>query len=51
MQLKRFFKSHPVDLSDHTTDNLACFEGLALGADLLERHFEYKRKGLISLAQ
>jgi len=46
-ELKKTFKSCPVGLSDHTTDNLACFSGLALGADLLERHFtdNIRRKG------
>ena len=29
----------PVGLSDHTTDNLACFGAVALGASILERHF------------
>ena len=28
-----------VGLSDHTTSNLACFSAVALGANLLERHF------------
>ena len=28
-----------VGLSDHTTDNLACFGAVALGASILERHF------------
>ena len=26
-------------LSDHTTDNLACFAAIALGASIVERHF------------
>jgi len=46
-ELKKHFKDCPVGLSDHTKDNLACFSSLALGADLLERHFtdNIRRKG------
>ena len=29
----------PIGLSDHTTNNLACFGAVALGASILERHF------------
>ncbi len=47
LELKNYFKNIPVGLSDHTTDNLACYSGIALGADLLERHFtdDIRRKG------
>ena len=38
LTLKKEFNVE-VGLSDHTTDNLACYSGIALGADLLERHF------------
>jgi N-acetylneuraminate synthase len=33
------FPDAVVGLSDHTTSNLACLGAVALGADLLERHF------------
>jgi len=33
------FPDAVVGLSDHTTDNLACFGAVALGASILERHF------------
>lgn len=33
------FPNVPFGLSDHTTDNLACFGAVALGASVLERHF------------
>ena len=29
----------PVGLSDHTLDSLACISALALGAQIIERHF------------
>ena len=28
-----------IGLSDHTTNNLACFEAIAMGAIVVERHF------------
>ena len=33
------FPDAVIGLSDHTTSNLACFAGVALGASILERHF------------
>lgn len=33
------FPDIEVGLSDHTTSNLACFAAVALGANILERHF------------
>ena len=33
------FPDAVIGLSDHTTDNLACFGAVALGASILERHF------------
>lgn len=38
-ELMAAFPELPVGLSDHTTNNLACFAAVALGASLLERHF------------
>lgn len=38
-ELAESFEDAVVGLSDHTTDNLACFGAVALGASLLERHF------------
>ena len=37
--LKTEFPDAVIGLSDHTTDNLACFGAVALGASILERHF------------
>ena len=37
--LQSEFPDAVVGLSDHTTDNLACFGAVALGASILERHF------------
>ena len=37
--LQTEFPDAVVGLSDHTTDNLACFGAVALGASILERHF------------
>ena len=37
--LKKAFPDAIVGLSDHTTDNFACFGAVALGASILERHF------------
>jgi len=39
VELARAFPYAVVGLSDHTTDNLACFGAVALGACVLERHF------------
>jgi sialic acid synthase SpsE len=39
VQLAEAFPRAVVGLSDHTTDNLACFGAVALGASILERHF------------
>ena len=38
-ELKDKFPNAIIGLSDHTTDNLACFGAVALGASILERHF------------
>jgi len=38
-QLMNTFQGIPVGLSDHTTSNLASFAAVALGANLIERHF------------
>jgi sialic acid synthase SpsE len=38
-ELKVKFPNAIIGLSDHTTDNLACFGAVALGASILERHF------------
>ena len=38
-ELKGKFPNAIIGLSDHTTDNLACFGAVALGASILERHF------------
>jgi sialic acid synthase SpsE len=39
VQLAQAFPNALVGLSDHTTNNLACFGAVALGACVLERHF------------
>jgi sialic acid synthase SpsE len=39
VEMARAFPDAIFGLSDHTTDNLACFGAVALGASLLERHF------------
>jgi len=39
VELAKAFPRAVVGLSDHTTDNLACFGAVALGASILERHF------------
>jgi len=39
VQLAQEFPQALVGLSDHTTNNLACFGAVALGACVLERHF------------
>jgi N-acetylneuraminate synthase len=38
-ELQIAFPNVNVGLSDHTTSNLACFAAVALGANILERHF------------
>ena len=38
-QMQEAFPRAVIGLSDHTTSNLACFAAVALGADILERHF------------
>jgi sialic acid synthase SpsE len=38
-ELAQAFPRAIFGLSDHTTDNLACFGAVALGASVLERHF------------
>jgi len=47
VELAEAFPGAVVGLSDHTTDNLACFGAVALGASVLERHFtdSMDRKG------
>ena len=44
LDLMKEFKDVPIGLSDHTTDNLACIAALALGAQLVERHFTDKKE-------
>jgi len=39
VELSKAFPNAVVGLSDHTTNNLACFGAVALGASILERHF------------
>lgn len=39
VELANAFPCAVIGLSDHTTDNLACFGAVALGASILERHF------------
>lgn len=39
VELAKAFPRAIVGLSDHTTNNLACFGSIALGACVLERHF------------
>lgn len=38
-ELAAAFPDTVYGLSDHTTDNLACFAAIALGASIVERHF------------
>jgi len=38
-ELAQTFPDHVFGLSDHTTDNLASFAAIALGASIVERHF------------
>ena len=39
VELAETFRHSIIGLSDHTTNNLACFGAVALGASILERHF------------
>lgn len=39
VELAEAFPRAVIGLSDHTTNNLACFGAVALGASILERHF------------
>lgn len=41
-ELMREFNDIPVGLSDHTLNNNACIAAMAMGADLVERHFTDK---------
>jgi len=47
VELAENFPNTIIGLSDHTTNNLACFGAVALGASILERHFtdSMKREG------
>jgi N-acetylneuraminate synthase len=47
VELAKTFPRAIVGLSDHTTNNLACFGAIALGASIVERHFtdSMNRKG------
>lgn len=38
-ELQKEFPNAVIGLSDHTTNNYACFAAVALGASILERHF------------
>jgi len=38
-QMQQSFPDAVIGLSDHTTSNLACFSAIALGANIVERHF------------
>lgn len=38
-EMMRVFKDVPIGLSDHTQSNAACLAAVALGANLVERHF------------
>jgi sialic acid synthase SpsE len=39
VEVGKAFPKAVIGLSDHTTDNLACFGAIALGASIVERHF------------
>jgi sialic acid synthase SpsE len=39
IDLEKSFPDAVIGLSDHTTNNLACFGAVALGASIVERHF------------
>lgn len=41
-ELMKEFPGVVIGLSDHTTNNLACFGAVALGASIIERHFTDK---------
>ena len=41
-ELKKNFPDAVIGLSDHTTNNYACYGAVALGASILERHFTDK---------
>lgn len=43
-QMMDVFPEVPIGLSDHTKDNTACIAAMALGANLVERHFIDDRK-------
>lgn len=43
-QMMEAFSEIPIGLSDHTVDNTACIAAMALGANLVERHFIDDRK-------
>lgn len=43
-QMMKVFPDVPIGLSDHTIDNTACIAAMALGANLVERHFIDDRK-------
>lgn len=43
-QMMDAFPEVPIGLSDHTRDNTACIAAMALGANLVERHFIDDRK-------
>ncbi|MGB1158166.1 MAG: N-acetylneuraminate synthase family protein [Porticoccaceae bacterium] len=38
-EMMEHFPDVQIGLSDHTTSNLACFSAIALGANIVERHF------------
>lgn len=39
LELKQNFPGVPIGLSDHTLNNTACIAAMALGANIVERHF------------
>lgn len=43
-ELMNEFPNHQVGLSDHTLDNLSSFSAIALGANIIERHFTDTRR-------
>ncbi len=43
-QLKKCYPDIPIGLSDHTINNYACMAAIALGADIIERHFTDSKK-------
>lgn len=38
-KMMEIFKNIPIGLSDHTLNNFACISAIAMGANLVERHF------------